>query len=524
MRQQSVTASRAVVASADQLATQAGLSMIAAGGNAVDAALAANAVLAVTSPHLCGLGGDLFAIVRRPDGELVGVNASGRAGSGSDAEALRAAGHTTMPLRNDLRSVTVPGCVDGWMALHQIGARLDLTTLLHPAMTLAAEGFPASPLLVGVLAGVNDEGRRQLDELVSQATGANASVRRPGVALALQAIARGGREAFYDGAFGEGLVAIGDGLFSDADVLAPHATVLTGDQLLRTGAFGVEIVGMPPNSQDYLVLGIAALADAVGLPDDPDDPVWAHLFVEAATAASHDRPAALADRADGRALLADVRSRVTMIDRSRATRRAAPAADGDTTYLCAADASGWGVSLIQSNAAGLGSWIVEPTTGINLHNRGLGFSLVPGHPAELAPGRRPPHTLSPAMVLRDGDLAAIVGTMGGDAQPQIVAQIIARLFHHGQSPATAIGAPRWALRGPASGFDTWGPTPPTVTIEAGAPTGWRDGLAALGHDVVAVPAGDGSFGHAHCITVGDGGFTAAADWRTIVGSAAGVSW
>ena len=170
MRQQSVTASRAVVASADQLATQAGMSMIAAGGNAVDAALATNAVLAVTSPHLCGLGGDLFAIVHRPDGQLFGINASGQAGSGSDPAELRAEGHTTMPLRHDVRSVTVPGCVDGWMALHALGARLDLPTLLHPAMTLASDGFPASPLLVGALGTLDDAGRRQLDELASQAT------------------------------------------------------------------------------------------------------------------------------------------------------------------------------------------------------------------------------------------------------------------------------------------------------------------------------------------------------------------
>ena len=134
-------------------------------------------------------------------------------------------------------------------------------------------------------------------------------------------------------------------------------------------------------------------------------------------------------------------------------------AEGDTTYVCTAgtgpDGTRMAVSLIQSNASGFGCWLVEPTTGINLHNRGIGFNLVPGHPAEFGPGRRPPHTLSPALATRDGRLAAVFGTMGGDAQPQILLQIATRLFHHGQSPTAAVDAARWILHGPDTGFDTW---------------------------------------------------------------------
>lgn len=515
---------RAAAATADQLATQAAMTAFAKGGNAVDAAIAANAAMAVVAPHLCGLGGDLLAVIHTPDGDVVGLNASGRAGSGASAAALRADGHTEMPLRHDIRTVTVPGCVNGWSALHERFATLPLEDLLAPAIALAAGGFPASPLLVGslgALGALDDEGRAQLVELVDQATSPGAVVRRPGVAFTLQAIARGGREAFYDGAFGEGLVALGGGLFTDSDVIDSAADWV---EVLRADAFGVELCTIPPNSQGYLTLAIAGLSDAVGLPDDPDSSEWAHVMIEATKAASKDRPAVLHEGADGDALVAAALARAGEIDRSRASDLTTAGAAGDTTYLCTADGSGLAVSLIQSNASGFGSWIVEPTTGINLHNRGLGFSLVEGHPAELAPRRRPPHTLSPAIALREGRLAAVLGTMGGDAQPQIVAQLAARLFRHGQSPAAAVAAARWTVRGRVTGFDTWmAATPPEVAIESGAPDEWVTALTQRGHEVVTVPPFDSAFGHAHVIAVEpDGGFSAAADPRSRVGSAAAV--
>ena len=191
-----VRALRAVAATADQLATQAAMTAYTVGGNAVDAAVAASAALAVTAPHLCGMGGDLLAIVRTPNGALEGLNATGRAGSGADPDELRADGHTELPMRHDVRTVTIPGCVDGWLALHQRFGRLDLAEVLGPASRLAAFGFPASPLLVGSLQLVDDAGRSNLAELASQATTPGATVTRPGVALALQAIVAGGRDAF----------------------------------------------------------------------------------------------------------------------------------------------------------------------------------------------------------------------------------------------------------------------------------------------------------------------------------------
>jgi len=519
-RYHSVRSPQAVVASADQLATQAGLRALALGGNAVDAAIATNAAIAVTAPHLCGMGGDLFALVHR-DGEVFALNSSGRAGSGADAAELRAEGRTEMPFRHDIRTVTVPGCVDGWMALHERFGTLPLSLLFEPAIALAAEGFPASPLLVG--AGVRaDEGASEnLAHLIGQLSRPGARVTRPGVARALAHIAEGGREAFYGGEFGNGLKALGSGLYTDDDLAEPQSEWVAP---LKAHAFGVDLWTIPPNSQGYLTLGAAELASRLDLPADPNDVNFAHLLIEAATAAGFDRPQALSDTADGDDLLAMIAQRLDLIDVDRASNRWAPARDGDTTYLCAIDGRGLGVSLIQSNAAGFGSGLAEPNTGINLHNRGLGFNLRAGHPAELLPGHRPPHTLCPAMATSDGTLRGVFGTMGGDAQPQILLQLAARLFHYAQSPAAAVHAGRWALQGPSTGFDTWtSGEAPTVHVEGQAPDDWLEGLARRGHKVAPSPAYDSGFGHAHAIVIDNDGFRAgAADPRTMVGTAAGI--
>ena len=246
------------------------------------------------------------------------------------------------------------------------------------------------------------------------------------------------------------------------------------------------------------------------------------------TQAGFDRPEVLFDGADGDALLAVIDARVGAIDVERASGVVAPGLAGDTTYLCTVDEAGMGVSLIQSNASGFGSWLAEPNTGINVHNRGLGFSLTPGNRAELTPGKRPPHTLSPALATRGDALVSVFGAMGGDAQPQILLQLAARLFHHGESPSVAVPAGRWALSGPSTGFDTWseGASEPdggrlTVDIEGQAPDTWAGELAGRGHRVKPVGRYDSSFGHAHAIVVGaDGTRTGAADPRTVVGSCA----
>jgi len=507
------------VSAAEQLATNAGIATLQAGGNAVDAAIATNAVMATVAPHQCGMGGDLFALVHR-DGETVALNASGRAGSGADPEALRGDGFTEMPLHHDIRVVTVPGCVDGWVTLHARFGTIPLADLLAPAIKLAESGFPASPLLTWSLRRLDERGAEQLAAL-SPGLDTGARVVRTGVAGALRAIAEGGRAAFYEGDFGAGLTKLGAGLYSQDDLAGSQADWVDP---LTTTAFGLDLNTIPPNSQGYLTLGALRLAEQVGLPDDPDDPEWAHILIECATAAGFDRPAVLSDRADGRALLDVIDGRADLIDRHKSSQRHGPGDRGDTTYLCTVDGNGMGVSLIQSNASGLGSWIAEPNTGINLHNRGLGFSLEAGHAAEFGPGRRPPHTLSPALASRDGDLVSVFGTMGGDAQPQILLQIASRLFHHGQSPNKAISAGRWGLAGPSTGFDTWtSGVVPTIEVEGHAPEQWVVDLARRGHNVELLPAYDSGFGHAHAIVVEDDGVLAGmADPRTVVGRCAAI--
>lgn len=490
-----------VVCSADSVASDAGADILRRGGTAVDAALATNAVLSVTAPHLCGLGGDLFALVHDGAG-VTALNASGRAGSGASADRLRAAGHRQMPVVSDLASVTVPGCVDGWVALHDRYGRLPLAELLEPAAELADRGFVASPLLAPHL-GDTPLGRDPGGLVV-----------RPGVARTLRSIGLEGRAGFYAGEFGAGLLELGQGLYSPADLEASYADWV---EPVSVEAFGHRVHTMPPNSQGYLLLLALGILDGLELPDDVDDASWAHLLVEAAHAAGHDRPALLHE--DLVPPLDEIAARRERVG-ARRHGAAAPGGDGDTTYLCVVDGEGRGVSLIQSNALGFGSRLWEPTTGINLHNRGIGFSLVPGHPAELAPGRRPPHTLAPGLVTRpDGTLRSVVGTMGGDAQPQILLQVVTRLLRHGQDADTAIAAPRWRISGQGNGFDTWEhPDDVVVDVEDGAP--WASGLEARGHEVRAAVYG-GAFGHAHLIDVReDGTLDAAADPRSVVGSAA----
>lgn len=522
-----------MVAAADHLAASAGVAALRAGGSAADAAVAAGAVLAVTSQHQCGLGGDLFALVHRPGEPVAALCAAGRAGAGADPVQARAEGLDRLPATGDLRAVTVPGCVDGWIALHRRFGRLPLPQVLEAAITYAATGFPVSTLLAaGAEAILDVPGADDYRDPALAGGGrlrTGTLVRRPGVAAALQAIAAEGRGGFYLGAFGEGLLRLGGGLFTRADLAAEQAEWV---QPLAVETWGHVVHVPPPPSQGYLVAAGAAVAAGLDLPGDPADPGWAHLLAETARAVGRDRDAVLHDRADGAALLAPERLDAwrSAVDPGRRLGADPPAAPGDTTVCCAVDRERTGVTLIQSNAAGWGARIVEPRTGVFLHDRGIGFSLRRGHPAELSPGRRPPHTLAPALVTRpDGSLRAVLGTMGGDAQPQILLQLLARLLHHREPPGRAVRAGRWVLgpgpgaSSPHGGFDLWaGAGPGHLALEAHAPPGWDAGLTARGHEVrrrqVEIDPG---FGHAHVIEVSDGVLAGIADPRALDGAAAG---
>ena len=472
------------VAAANHLAAQAGAAMLQRGGGAADAAVAAAAAMAITSPHMCGLGGDLFALVVTPGAPPAALDASGRAGSGADAEQLRSEGLTHMPFRDDIRSVTVPGCVDGLVALSARFGRLSLAEVLAPAIRLARDGFPVSPTLAPASRVLSPELRAEVfgapDVLVH-----GRRLRLPRIAQTLADLAAGGRAAFYEGPPGDALVSLGAGLFGPDDLRTVQADWV---EPLSLSAFGHELWTVPPSSQGYLALSSAWIAERVGVPTDPDDGWWAFVLVEAARQAAYDRIAVLHDRADGAALLSPDRlgPRADAL-RTHGRRGLADVySDGDTTYLCAVDADRAAVSLILSNAAGFGSHLVLSEHGIFLHNRGMGFSLQREHPAEYGPGRRPPHTLAPLAVTHgDGRLAAVVGTMGGDAQPQILLQLLARTFVSGEPPGPALGAPRWSLsREPSSGFDTWERDDlPLVRLEQDAPRSWEEGLRRRGYEV-----------------------------------------
>lgn len=513
-----------MVCSPDHLASAAGAAILRAGGSAADAAVATSAVLAVVAPHMCGMGGDLFALVHAGTGPPETLVSSGRAGSGADPDRLRAEGHTRMPFRGDVRAVPVPGCVDGWLALHERHGRLPLADVLADAMGYAARGFPVSTLLATALPLVaHAPGVSLPGSGGARGIGPGTRWVRAGVAEALRAVARDGRAGFYEGDFGEGLLTLGGDEYVEDDLRRSSAEWV---EPLGLRVLGHDAWTIPPPSQGYVTLAATWIAEGLDLPDDPRDPRWVHLLVEAARHAGHDRPAVLHERAVGLDLLHPDRlgPRRAAVRPDTATDLPLPTLEGGTVYLCAADADGSGVSLMQSNAADFGSHLAEPRTGIFLHNRGIGFSLEPGHPAEYGPGRRPPSTLSPALVTRpDGSLHALVGSMGGDSQPQIVLQLLVRLLGHAQRPGRAVTAPRFVLANhrDGGGFDTWSDLVVLgVDVEDDAPETWVPGLAGRGHRVRARAPWLG-FGHAHAITVGAGGYAGMADPRAGSGGAVG---
>jgi gamma-glutamyltranspeptidase/glutathione hydrolase len=511
-----------MVCAIDHLAAHAGLEMLRAGGSAADAAVATSAVLAVTSQHLCGLGGDLLAMVAPPGTDPIALNSSGRAGSGADPERLRAAGNVVMPFRDDISVVTVPGCVDGWLALHERFGELALADVLEPARRYAEEGFPASPTLVTAFDLVQHL-PDAADYLEAGPLRPGTIIRRPGVARTLAAIARGGRAAFYGGEFGAGLIEVGGGQFSPEDLATPLAN---WTEPLAADAFGARLWTVPPNSSGYLTLAGAAIADGMAFPADHDDAQAAYLLVEAARQAGQDRLAVLYEGADVAWLLDpdEIARRRSGIDPAKAAVLGDGYRPGGTIALVAVDQNRLGISILQSNASGFGSHIIEPRTRIFLHNRGIGFSLEPGHPGEYGPGRRPASTLCPTVVTApDGTLRGVLGTMGGDSQPQILLQLLHRWLVGGDEPGDALAAGRWTLLDPTGGgtFDTWNHRGHvSVTIEANAPASWARGLRARGHEVLDAEPYSGGFGHAHLIAVEDETLAGGTDPRPRFGAVA----
>jgi len=517
------TGTGAVAVTPHHLATQAAVDVMKDGGNAADAIVAANAVLGMVLPTTCGIGGDLFAIVHQPgEARPAVLNASGRGGSGLDAERLRGQGHSTMPLRQP-DSITVPGCVDGWEALLGRHGTRPLADLLAPAMTFGQDGFEASIELASDLTRIEAmiAGQPSADPLYPGGAPPSPGdvLRRPDLAATLEAIAREGRDAFYRGRVAEAIVEATGRVLTKGD--------LAGNTPDWVEPIGVDVFGLrgwtvPPNSQGYLTLAAAVLVEALDPPRDPDDPAFHHSVIEAYRAVAWERDEVVADPryapiAVDRLLDRErILDRLSSIDPDMVALWPEPGeAPGGTAYFCAVDADGMAVSAIQSNFTGIGSGISAGGTGVFLHNRGGGFSLVPGHPNEAAPGKRPLHTLSPTLWTRGDRTAIVLGTRGGHQQPQYLAQIAALLLQARLDPAAAQASPRWHAEGP-------GPTASTVTVEARMPEAVVEGLEHRGHLVEMGPDHPQGWGPVSMITIdAEGARVGAADPRVTSALAAG---
>lgn len=419
----------AAVATPHYLASSAGLAVLTSGGNAVDAAVAANLVLAVVYPHMCGLGGDLFAMVWA-EGELSGLNSSGRLPAGAKLDGA-------VP-RTGIGSATVPGGVAGWLALLERYGTRTIGELAQPAIRLAREGCPRTPGLARVTKAAAP--LLQGDDEAALIFLAEGPSRQPELAVTMEAI-----EDFYTGSVAKNAPAP----FTPSDFAEHRAEWVEPE---RTGFAGLEVCEMPPNSRGHLALrALEQLEPLDGL--TPSDAEF-HLRM--------------------------IRALDTVTSGS--------GSEGDTIYLCVRDESGMAVSLNQSLYQAFGSGVVVPATGVLLNNRAAYFK-----PHEYEPGKRPTHTLAPAMALRDGKPRLIFGTMGGDTQIEIHLQLLARVFVVGQELGEAIAAPRWMHRGGR------------LVAEPGLPEIGAEPLPLEFPELA---------GHAHAILVEDGHVAAAFDPRS----------
>lgn len=495
----------AIVVSPHYLASEAGIEIIRAGGNAVDAAIAVDAVLGVVAPDTCGPGGDLFALIHGPRMDTpVALNASGRAGSGISADDMRDLGFGEIPYRSPW-SITVPGCVDGWESLAQRFANLPLSENLAPAIGIARGGFPVSRELASSLysladmIGIQPSASSLYPDGQPAAFGAN--IARRDLAATLEAIGTSGRDSFYHGAPGEGITAATNGAVTPDDLSVTQSEWIEPTSI---DVFNRTAWTIGPNTQGYITLATLWIFEHLGPPDDPNDPLFHHLLIEAYRSVAWERSMYVAE--PGSAPL----SSTELLDTERLARRAAtisrtragrwPMPDpspGGTAYMTVKDGNGMGVSFIQSNFAGIGSGLSAGATGVFLHNRGAGFNLIQGHPNEYTPGHRPMHTLSPTLWTRNGSLDLLLGTRGGDQQPQFLAQYAAHHFHAGACTDDSQTAPRWNMEQPAPGSDSG------LRIEPRFSPNTRPALEALGHNVTEAGSWEPGWGPISAIDVGD---------------------
>jgi gamma-glutamyltranspeptidase/glutathione hydrolase len=500
-----VLAQNGMACTSQPLATQAAIDILKQGGNAIDAAIAANAVNSVVEPMSCGIGGDLFAIVwSASDKKLFGLNASGRSPKSLTLDKLKQKGLEKIPIRGPL-PVTVPGCVDGWFELHKKFGLLPMKKILAPAINYAEKGYPVTE----VIAYYWQSGANSLKESPGFAEtfmpGGKAPTegeifKNPVLAKSLKLIAEKGRDAFYKGLIADEIESFlsAQGGYLKAEDFAAHYSEWV--EPVSTNYRGYDVWELPPNGQ-----GIAAL-QILNILEDFDiksmgfgSTEYLHLFIEAKKLAYEDRARFYADPAFNEIPVKSLISkeyaakRAKLIDLVHAASSydAGVPEDGDTIYLTVADKDGNMVSLIQSLYWGFGSGMVPPKLGFPLQNRGELFTFEEGHFNQYAPGKRPFHTIIPAFVTKEGKPFMSFGVMGGSMQPQGHVQVLVNLIDFGMGLQEAGDAPRVRHGGSSQ------PTGSTMTdggyvnFESGFPVETIRDLVKMGHNM---QKGVGGFG------------------------------
>ncbi len=487
-----------MVATSQPLASQAGLAVLAEGGNAADAAIAAAAVLAVTEPTSTGIGGDCFALYYDAATRAVtALNGSGRAPGALTLEVIKRAQLWTAddrPISNPYHAhtVTVPGAIAGWADLLARHGRMPLYRVLQAAIAHAEDGFPVAPITAQSWAYSAERQLRkapggQAFLIDGRAPQAGERFRNPGLARTLRAVAEGGPAAFYSGPIAEAIVAVlqASGGVLSLDDLAGHRS--TWETPIQVRYRDHAIWECPPNGQGLAALLALNILEGFALKTlDPYSPERWHLLIESLRLAFADARYYVADPDFFTAPLAEMLSpiyaagRRAKIDPRRATadpKRGTPVTSSGTVYLCAVDGQGNACSFINSNYMGFGTGIVPEGWGFTLQNRGHNFSLDPAHPNVLAPGKRPYHTIIPGLITRaDGSLYGPFGMMGGFMQPQGHVQVASALLDDGLDPQAALDRLRFCIESTVAGG--------AVSLEAGLPADLVHGLARLGHPLV----------------------------------------
>jgi gamma-glutamyltranspeptidase/glutathione hydrolase len=500
-RRSPVYSRRGIVATSQPLATAAGLEILSKGGNAADAAVACAAALNVTEPTSTGIGGDMFALYfDAQTKQVTALNGSGRAPAALTLERLKKEGITSdeLPMFH-AHTVTVPGACAGWCDLIEKHGSLSMAEILAPAIRLAGEGFPVSPLTAYSWArGVERQLKSALngEELTigGRAPKAGEIFRNAGLAKTLSVIARENKRGFYQGQIAESIVDViqAAGGCMSVDDLASH--VSTWETPISVDYRGLRVYECPPNGQGItalIALNILEGFDLASLPSLSTGRM--HLMIEAMRLAFADSRWYVADPAFSKIPVNELLSkeyaneRRKLINLKRATidlQRGTPVASSNTVYLSVVDGFGNACSFINSNYAGFGTGIVPKGWGFTLQNRGHNFRLDPNHPNCLAPRKRPYHTIIPAMVTRETDnsLYASYGVMGGFMQPQGHAQVLSALADDGLDPQSALDLPRFCIDVEEAGG--------RVAIEDGMPQATIEGLVKMGHPIYEVAGYD----------------------------------